>query len=977
MAVKTGYFQNLLGVLTLLTFVLLFFGTGQAKAAQTEWPGDTWGEGTEMNIRLSQNKNHPSKKGTKTTFIYWSKTAGSHTIDIVKTKCGDKSGSKATVTPRGYDAEMKAFKDGSCGNKTITLPATNISTLIGEVVYYKYLVDVVLEGSTGTEDPWVGDKTAFFQFRVSYDDNGGSNKIGFKSDDDSSLPIISSKGENEYLPNINIPIGQCTGNDIGLKRYQIYDSDNNPNAYAQPTPFRNVKYKLTNSINVFNYDRWESNDGPLKERLYWPVDKTSGSVRGIGYSIPASLEGKNEAGMPHFRIKDLGGGNYTVLGLPFDELPFVCPPPPCQPPDPACTPGDKYNWAVAGKSEVQALAAIGDTVTFNNNQYPASSPGWSSDIYVTDTVDARVIMTYNGAQIGSYDFTTKYPENPTITKSKPISKKLNQTGRYCTYIHYPVGFLGKRKAPNYDTDGPLGPKPPSGHTYRWVFIPGRDVGNSYDINRANRNMSVPGGGYDQWWLGSTTDETPNGATDQYWSFHDFNGGNGEKLDGGVQNNWRWESKDIDNNEEGRKLWEVYGWWNPNTSTYNSWPYSFNPACVDVINPTPGADVGGGDYEKGSGDKTVTHTISLGVATCPSYSASVVVDAFITGNESDRFYNEAVTANFGGVNCTWSLPKPISGANLDGRPPGTSVTVRTNIVSSDKDGQNQFIVYEVPFARFYGNDIYSQTNIDFNTVSTDIKKGSIVEYAAIAASDSPGIGTGVFAYPSNSLLKARSSNIPNPTSFALPNVCSNVPTTNLSTITEKSCFLLTGDLVFNSSTTYNQKITIGNSEDVFINGDIVNSTSNGNYSDPNATGVLLIKAKNIYISPTVKRIDAILFATESVATCATNVNGTIPEKSNWHKLPADGGCRNPLTINGAIESSNIKFSRTGGSRLLNNGSRNNSDTLYNIDARNDAGYASGEPAEIVNFPLYLYFARPYVEDTSVNTFGSIYDSPPRR
>lgn len=975
MAELAKSYKFLLLTITVLAFGVIFFGNGQAKAANAEWPGNSWGADTEISIRLSQNKNHPSPLGTNTTFILWSKTPGSKSVDIVKTLCGDKNGSEARVTPRSDTSQKKVFSQGNCGNKTITLPTFDNEELVGDTKYYKYLVDVELRGSSPNDNQWLGDKIAFFQFRVSYDDAGGDTKVGFKSKPGgNALPFISTKGGQTYLPNINIPVGQCSGNDTAIQKYQIYDSDNNKNLFAQPDDYRPVKYKLSNATAVWNWDNWESNTAPLLEKLYWPVDGSSGGVRSIGYAIASSYEGKQPSERPHFRIKDLGGGNYTVIGFPFDELPIDCPLPP-PPPDPCLGTDCKYNWAIAGKSEVQSLAAIGDTVTFNNDQYPASSPGWSSDIYVTDTVDARVIMTYNGAQIGSYDFTTKYPENPTITKSKPISKKLNQTGRYCTYIHYPVGFLGKRKAPNYDTDGPLGPKPPSGHTYRWVFIPGRDVGNSYDINRANRNMSVPGGGYDQWWLGSTTDETPNGATDQYWSFHDFNGGGGEQLDGGVANNWRWESKDIDNNEEGRKLWEVYGWWNPNTNTYNSWPFSFNSACVDVIDPDPGVDVS--DYEKGTGDKTVTHNIDLGVTTCPAYSATVIVDAFVTGNESDRFYSEPVTANFGGSNCTWSLPKQISGANLDARPPGTSVTVRTNIVSSDKDGQNQFIVYEVPFARFYGNDIYSQTNIDFNTVSTDIKKGSIVEYAAIAASDSPGIGTGVFAYPSNSLLKARSSNIPNPTSFALPNVCSNVPTTNLSTITEKSCFLLTGDLVFNSSTTYNQKITIGNSEDVFINGDIVNSTSNGNYSDPNATGVLLIKAKNIYISPTVKRIDAILFATESVATCATNVNGTIPEKSNWHKLPADGGCRNPLTINGAIESSNIKFSRTGGSRLLNNGSRNNSDTLYNIDARNDAGYASGEPAEIVNFPLYLYFARPYVEDTSVNTFGSIYDSPPRR
>ncbi|MBP7835034.1 hypothetical protein KA025_03030, partial [Candidatus Saccharibacteria bacterium] len=282
-----------------------------------------------------------------------------------------------------------------------------------------------------------------------------------------------------------------------------------------------------------------------------------------------------------------------------------------------------------------------------------------------------------------------------------------------------------------------------------------------------------------------------------------------------------------------------------------------------------------------------------------------------------------------------------------------------------------VVYEVPFTRFYGNDIYARDNISFNDSGLDNGQGSIAEYAAMAA-NTPAIDTafarGLGAVFSNAL-KAVNTSYP-VSSFDLPKECSSAVNIGAGVDTCSNV----GDITIPASN-YTKKITINSNGNVYINGNITNATPS--YGDPANIGVLLIRANNIYIGKDVKRIDAILVANNTIYTCATNSNSEA-SKGNWHKDPAYEGCRSTLTINGSLLGPNIRFTRTGGSRLLANGAdKNGSDAFNNIPARPDGGYASGQPAEVINYPTYLYYARPNVDDVSNSVYGSIFNAPPRR
>jgi hypothetical protein len=978
-------------IFSLLASGFIFFAVeGTSKAA--EWPGNEWGPGTDMEIMLSKNKNHKSDRGTRVKFAYYAKNnQGQKRITFVKTICGSKQGSQATARS---GVNVVSFSNGSCGNKQLNL-GNGSNMIISGVNYTKYEISVELAtgANADQDDPWNNPNLAVFRFGVDYDDSNG-NFVGYLKDGTTSLPINSRLNNNEdYLPSdLRIKVSCNVGTINGIITF--YDSDNNKDLFAQPEKnYTPVKYKVTDTLLEWTDSAPNGWGYNVNNNFWWPQDTTSSSLRTARVAIPSDSKDR------YFVIRNLGQGNYNVFDLPFDETRPNCDPPPkCPAPydylsPPLCPPQERFNWAVVPSASVDKnIALLGETVKFTQTQSRATGVGWMSDEYTSDRVDANIITTKDGNIINSTDFHTD--AGGVIAKSIPENITMNQTGVYCQYINYPVGFLGKRKTPNYRN---------TGYTFRWVYTPSRDDrsnGNSQENMTAyNPVGNPPTGGYDRWWLASTTDDTPDSNSangwNQYWAFHNFNDlgsagdgqdgasgmwrwyGGSQFFSGGVLANWLNYGYRTDAGHptasEMRHPWEVYGWWNPNGS-YNNFNHDGPKACVTVINPNPESNAN--DYEKNTVDQEINHSVSLGVNSCPVFSTPVDIEA--RGEDGVVFYDQTVTASFGGSNCTWNFSpvKKIPYAQLNDKPPGYSVTYSTILGFNGKPSIKSFRVFEVPFARFYGNDIYSQNGIDFNTVSSDIKKGSITQYAAMAVSY-PAIGTGVFNYGTNSELRAVNQSIPNPVPFVLPQICSNTVSTDLSTIATKSCFKTDANISFNNSTTYNSKISIESSGNIYIDGDITNATPIANYSDPKNTGVLLIRARNIYISPNVKRIDAILFASQSVVTCASNINGDMPQKNNWHKIPTEGGCRNPLTINGAIQSSDIKFARTGGSRFLNNGSMNSADTSYNISARNDAGYASGEPAEVVNFPTYLYFARPYLEDTSNNTFGSMYDAPPRR
>ncbi len=831
----------LISLFTAFGFIFLAHGVTHAAV----WPGNQWGSDTNISIKLSQNQRHPDYRGSAMYFAYYVKDGqGSKSIKFINTECGYKG--KAEVTNFWAGPKINFSSGGDCGNKTLNL--TDKSSMeLPDGKYDVYYIVARLTNASGSDPE---DKASMFKFDIEYDSNGGNNFIGYIANSDGSLPIASNRGD-VYLPDIKIKIS-CEASGPG--KINLYDSDNNKDLYAQPDDYRPMKLKINGSASYDGHDNVQGGwGGPNANDFYWPNDTTSATTRWIRYTFTPT-----EQQQTYLIIRDLGGNNYTSIGLPFNEYPKDCSKPKCPPPydylrPPFCPTSRTYNWALEATSQAsQKLIIKGQSVVFTHTQKPVSIPGWTSDASTTDYVDGNIITTYNGNIIEDDDaFNTLANEGIDKVKYKYLTG--NSTGRYCQYVKYPVGFLGKRQSPNYRS---------TGYTYRWVWLPSRP-GNMTVYNPAYDTHVPPRaiGGYEQWWLASTTDDTPDTSSrdgwNQYWSFHNFDdpGADGQDGSSGI---WRWYGGKFDITEptqlqnwltygyrtdpghptadDLRHPWEVYGWWDPGTGAYNKFPKQFDEDCVDVIDPTP--VVSATDYEKGSGDKKVTHQVRLNVSTCPSFSTPVTIEA--EGEDGALFYSQTKTAIFGGTDCTWTLADAdapiISGALLDGKSPGYKVKYSTRLEASGLLANNSFTVFEVPFARFYGNDVYSTNGQlkfnDSNNVAFDAK-GSVAQYAAFAAGDtnyldtagyrkdllSPNPPTGLSSnnYPFHSSINAEK--VYNDAESNLPINCPNYAG---GTLPATGCFNATGNPTTINGSAYNTKTTIKGSN-VVINGDISNTS----------------------------------------------------------------------------------------------------------------------------------------------------------
>ncbi len=865
------------------TGVIFFTGQGVSKAA--EWPGNEWGPGTDMEIMLSKNKNHKSDRGTKIKFAYYAKNdQGQKRITFVQTKCGSRPGTYA-LAQSGVD--IKTFSNGSCGNKTLDLGKGSDANIPGEN-YTKYEVFVWLNAGPGAEndDPYTNPDLAVFRFGVDYDNSNG-NFVGYLRDGTTSLAINSRLNNNEeYLPSdLRIKVA-CDAGSKSNGTINFYDSDNNKDLFSQPEKgYTPVKYKVTDTI-LEHTDSLPNGWGyNVNNNFWWPIDTSSSSLRTARIAIPSDNKDR------YFVIRSLGQGNYTILDLPFDETRPNCDPPPkCPAPydylsPPLCPKQEKFNWAVVPSANVNKnIALLGETVKFTQTQSGATgSDGWKSDEHTSDRVDANIITTKDGNIINSTDFHTD--AGGVIAKSKPENITLNQTGVYCQYINYPVGFLGKRKTPNYRS---------TGYTYRWVYIPSRDDNVNTPLIKENMTVYNPAydtnnppraiGGYDQWWLASTTDDTPesdNGdGFNQYWAFHNFNDpgsawdgqdgssgmwrwyGGSEVFSGSVLNNWLNYGYRTDAGhptaEELRHPWEVYGWWNPN-GTYVNYNYDGPKACVTVVDPAPQSETT--DYEKNVIDHEIKHTVTLGLGTCPPFTTPVDIEA--RGEDGTVFYDETVTASFSGGSCSWSYSpvKKIPYATLNGKPPGYSVTYSTVLGINGKPSIKSFKVVEVPFARFYGNDVYSTNGqIKFNdsdnaNSGTYDSKGSVAQYAAFASAatnylDSAGYRLGL-ALP-NPPTGLSSNNFPFHTDVnatkaynaVVDNMhidCAKNPYAG-GAVPGSGCFVASTNSI-NIGGAYNTKTTI-KAANVVINSNITNSS----FDPSNTIGATLYKHPTGYGGP---------------------------------------------------------------------------------------------------------------------------------
>lgn len=407
------------------------------------------------------------------------------------------------------------------------------------------------------------------------------------------------------------------------------------------------------------------------------------------------------------------------------------------------------------------------------------------------------------------------------------------------------------------------------------------------------------------------------------------------------------------------------------------------ACVmvNVIDPTVKTTTV--DYEKGSlnsGVFEVKHTLDIGIPhgsnTCLNINNVNWTIKGKKGNGED--YNENIVTNFvNGVKCTQTEIRSINVSWLNNNDPET-VLDAYQTTAFGKTANGTLIIYEVPYARFYGSDVYANISPYFNSKGSglnfsspfDTGVGSVAQFAVMMAANTSDPtrdiklpSAGFRASPLTPFradgLKAKVSPVSTPT---LTCRSSSTVTSASDLLSNSGCYDVGNDNLTLNGPSYGQKqITIISKGTVTINNDITN-----NGPSPDNVPVLVIKAKNINIVGSVNRIDAILIATDTIDTCS----GISADKRYT-------SCRKTLTVNGALSANIIKFQRSVGTRLLGAENENGNDAgKQNISSRDKGNNATA--AEIVNFPAYLYFATPADGTNSRNGLGlkSYLNAPPR-
>jgi hypothetical protein len=344
--------------------------------------------------------------------------------------------------------------------------------------------------------------------------------------------------------------------------------------------------------------------------------------------------------------------------------------------------------------------------------------------------------------------------------------------------------------------------------------------------------------------------------------------------------------------------------------------------------------------------------------------------------------------------------------------------RTTTASGTTTAPDYMLVYEVPYARFYGNDISAAGCVAYPTaaltgaivsardndmaitppdlngrtqasaqtattnyrtaVSNQIVGGAAAEYAAIALDGRPNtLLTGTFqpvAAGNNPPLRLNAfwntGNRPCPQTLyttvsdpsTLPGEVDVTVTTGAYDIPASSpgantYVRATGNTTIAGEPNARGKQTIFVSGSARITSNII-STLTPPFNDTTAPVILIIASGSIAIDPSVTRIDAILIAQGTIFTCG---NGAYTAQTQTN---VDNNCRNKLAINGALAAANIRFQRSIGTRLLATPSEPSTQ-----------GQGNAAAAEVINYPAYLYFATPYLQDKAESTFQSYFTPAP--
>ena len=397
----------------------------------------------------------------------------------------------------------------------------------------------------------------------------------------------------------------------------------------------------------------------------------------------------------------------------------------------------------------------------------------------------------------------------------------------------------------------------------------------------------------------------------------------------------------------------------------------SPACVSVITPPTFAINAPTDYELYSDVTSPTTNPSSKVTsikvgytvTCNGYRGTLN----LTVAADQKFASHTTTATCsGGTNPTgsWEIfPSPagtidtygvgdytFTGTIAGGTPSGVSALPPSLLPIQATPAT--FTIYTVPYARFYGNDIYSGGTVTFNTKDSTSTGayGSASQYAVLAH--------GLISMASNALSSTTTSPT-GPGNLSAANFGATQPLVGLpSTGTTPIDWNASGyygdtssDQTLSGTTGVTQKVTIIG-KDIFINGNITVTPPTGTFNDSTTPVVLIIAQGDVYIHSNVTQLDAIIEATGNIYTCSPNTAAKTHDES----------CTSPLLVNGVLGAgSQIHFDRSFGTRLTAGDASTNAGSYMHYSDLTQFGYNGA--AEVINFPAYLYFASSYISSAT--------------
>jgi hypothetical protein len=394
------------------------------------------------------------------------------------------------------------------------------------------------------------------------------------------------------------------------------------------------------------------------------------------------------------------------------------------------------------------------------------------------------------------------------------------------------------------------------------------------------------------------------------------------------------------------------------------------SCVNVVEATTSTKVD--DYEKGSGNQDITHTINI------SPCVDINVRWTVSGTQDGVAYNTTRDTPLGPGNCSKTETYQNTEVYLNKLPAGFN-SGSYNTTSPTHTSSDSFTVYEVPYTRFYGQDIYATgcyagsvanlVNINgkafFNTKASPPSTnsdGGAGQYATIAKST---INMATAAFRSTNPTPPSGLSVQN---YTGPMSCSKGIHTSVTnqlpgpinsnwsggSISGLPAGYYKANGNINMSGDISNSITVSSEGNVFIDDDIKGGSMNK---------VVTILADNIYVKSSVQQLDAILIAKGTVYTCAENSSSEVT-RNNWATQ-----CNHKLTINGAVSAKNIKFARSIGTRLMASDLTPDGNTITG----SNGGISTA--AEIINFPAYLNFAPLQLDDNSDDSYQAIFNVPP--